>query len=204
MAIVAMVSSNAFAQVDVGASGVGLLSFQPIDDSYVGGPYLSEGIGGVGPGFGAGVSLITGSGLVIAGEYSTVRFEQEQSGRLVLGGFPFDGVPATTRLHDSLLSGLIGYATTGPTRIVVLAGLGVVLDDPTINGEPRKAFSEGREQGPPVALTGGVDVHRPFNGRAALLFGVRYSYAERAETHRYLGIGPHLLRASVGIRLRLN
>jgi hypothetical protein len=105
---------------DAGISGVGLVSFQPIDDSYVGGPYLSEGIGGIAPGFGAGFNIIMPAGFVIGTEYTTAFYEQEQSGRLVLGGYPLESIPATTRLRDSLLHVMTGYATDGDTRVVFL------------------------------------------------------------------------------------
>ena len=107
--------NQSFAQTtDAGITFVGLASIQPIDDAYVGGPYLSEGIGGVAPGFGVGGSVTLSNGFTFAAEYTTARFKQVQSGRLVLGGFPNEGIPATTQLHDSLLSGLIGYAAGAP------------------------------------------------------------------------------------------
>jgi hypothetical protein len=197
---------RSFAQgTDVGISGVGLLSVQPIDDSYVGSPYLSEGIGGIAPGFGAGLGVIFSSGLVVAGEYSTARFEREQYGRLVGGGFPNDGIPHTTRLHDSLVSGLIGYATSGAdTRVVVLGGLSAKLDNPTINDEPREPYESEDKKGLPVVLTGGVDLFHALGSRASLVIGARYSLVDRPENHIYLGIGPHVLRVTAGVRVRLN
>jgi hypothetical protein len=197
---------QSFAQgTDVGISGVGLLSIQPVDDAYVGSPYLSEGIGGYAPGFGAGISVIASGGFVVAAELTTARFEQEQSGRLVGGPFPNEGIPHTTRLHDSLLSGLAGYAASaGNTRVVVLGGLSAKLDEPTIDGEPREPFDvEGTERLPFIP-TGGVDVLTRLNSRTALIVGGRYSYVDRPENHRYLGIGSHIVRVVAGIRVRLS
>jgi hypothetical protein len=185
---------------DVGVTGAGLLSMQPVDDSYVGGPYLSEGIGGFAPGFGGGLTIVAPNGFLFAAEYSTARFEQEQSGRLVRGCSSIDPCLAhTTRLRDSLLSGLAGVAlSSGRTRFQLLGGVSARLDDPTIDDVPRD------DDGLPVALTGGLDLLQSVSERAALVFGARYSYAERAETHQYLGIGPHVLRIAVGVRVRLN
>jgi hypothetical protein len=73
--VAAFLPRESFAQgMDAGISGVALVSLQPSDDSYVGGPYLSEGLGGLAPGFGAGVNIITRGGFVVAGEISTARF----------------------------------------------------------------------------------------------------------------------------------
>jgi hypothetical protein len=195
-----------FAQgTDIGISGVGLLAIQPVDDAYVGSPYLSEGIGGFAPGFGAGVSIIAPGGFVAAAELTTARFEQEQSGRLVRTGFPDDSVPHTTRLRDSLLSGLVGYAWLArTTRVVILGGLSAKLDEPTIDGEPREPFNVEGEEPLPVAPTGGVDLLTSLNSRTAVIAGARYSYIDRPENHRYLGIGPHVLRVAAGIRVRIN
>jgi hypothetical protein len=189
---------------DVGFSGSGLISIQPVDDAYVGGPYLNEGIGGAGFGFGAGINVITPVGFVAAVEYSTARFEQEQYGRLVGGGYATEAVPHTTRLHDSLLTVLGGVALgAGPTRVVVQGGLSAKLDSPTVNGEPREASEVNRDQGLPFVPTGGLDLLRSLSPRASAMFSVRYSFTDRAENHQYLGIGPHILRVGAGLRVRV-
>jgi hypothetical protein len=195
-----------FAQgTDIGISGVGLLAIQSVDDAYVGSPYLSEGIGGLAPGFGAGVSIVAPARFVVAVELTTARFEQQQSGRLVGGGFPGDSVPHTTRLHDTLLSGLVGYAWLArTTRVVILGGLSAKLDDPTVDGEPREPFDVEGEEPLPFVPTGGGDVLISLNSRTALSVGARYSFVDRPENHRYLGIGRHILRIAAGIRVRIN
>ena len=64
---------QAFSQTtDAGITLVGLASFQPVDDSYVGGPYLSEGLGGIAPGFGIGGDVIFPNGFALAVEYATM------------------------------------------------------------------------------------------------------------------------------------
>ena len=195
-------ATSAFAQTDAGVSASALLSIQPIDDAYVGSPYLSEGIGGLGPGFGAALTIIMRDGFVVAGEYSTVRFTQIQDGRLVLGPYPLEHVPATTRLHNSLLSVLFGYATGDSTKLIFVGGVGLRLDRPTINGVEAEHYDSGEREFPPV--TGGVDVLHPLSSRAQLVIGGRYTFNERDERQQYLGIGPHAIRAGAGIRIRVN
>ena len=197
-----MIAARASAQVDVGVTPSVLVSYQPIDDAYVGSPYLSEGIGGVGPGFGAGVNVIVSNGFVFAAEYSTARFEKEQYGRLVRGSFPFDGIPATTRFHDSTLSVLAGYATAGRTRAVFLAGVSAKLDRTTIDGVDREKYDTEETQ--LVGLTGGIDLLHPLSSRVQLAINARYTFNERHLTLQYLGIGPHVIRAGAGVRIRLN
>ena len=206
IALLIATAADAGAQgADVGVSGVGLLSIQLIDNAYVGSPYLSEGIGGIAPGFGAGVSIITPGGFTVVGELTTARFTQEQSGRLVEGCSGLSPcVEHTTRLHDSLLSGLVGYAwSNGNTRMIILAGASAKLDEPTIDGTPREPFEVGDEPFPLVP-SGGIDVLQSLNSRTAVIIGARYSFIDRAENHQYLGIGPHVLRVAAGIRVRLN
>jgi hypothetical protein len=199
---VMLFANTAAAQTDVGVSASALVSMQPIDDSYVGGPYLSDGIGGFGPGASAGISILASSGLVLAGEFSTARFEKEQAGRLVRGGYPLEDVPATTRLHDSLLSAFIGYATRGSPRVVLLGGISARLDRPTIDDVEAEQYEN--DEGVAPAFTGGVDVLAPLSSRAQLVIGARYTYNQRDTRQQYLGIGADILRVGVGVRVRLN
>jgi hypothetical protein len=187
---------------DIGISGVGLLAIQPIDDAYVGSPYLSEGIGGLAPGFGAGFNVITPGGFVIATEYTTAFYEQEQNGRLVLGPFPLEQVPATTRLRDSLLHVVAGYATKGATRIVFLGGASFKLDRATIDDVEAEEYET--DPASPFAFTGGIDVLHRLGERTDLLFTGRYTFNQRDTRLRYLGIGAHIIRAGVGLRIRIN
>ena len=202
-ALLIATAAGAFAQgVDTGISGAGLLSFQPIDDAYVGSPYLSEGIGGVGPGFGAGFNVIMPSGFVIATEYTTAFYEQEQNGRLVLGGFPLESVPVTTRLRDSLLHAMAGYATEGATRLLFLGGVSFKLDRATMDGVEAEEYETDPDS--QVAYTGGVDMLHRLGERTDLLISGRYTFNPRDKRLQYLGIGPHIIRAGVGVRIRLN
>jgi hypothetical protein len=196
---------QSFAQTtEAGITFVGLASIQPIDDAYVGGPYLSEGIGGVAPGFGVGGNVIWSNGVTVAIEYTTAHFEREQGGRLVDGVYGGGG-PHTTRLKDSLLSGLAGYvAGTGTTRVMILGGVSAKLDLPTVDGVEREDLESEDENTFPLVFTGGVDVIRALSGRVSLTFGARYSFIDRKVSLQYLGIGRDVLRAGVGIRVRLN
>src|SRR5262245_11010146 len=162
--------SSASAQSDIGVSGSALLAIQPIDDTYVGEPYLSEGIGGIGPGFAAGANVITSSGFAIATEYTTAIFEKEISGRTVLGGFPLEHVPATTRLRDSYLNIMLGYATSGTTRVLLLGGLSARLGLTTINGADAEEFNNSSED-KMWPLTGGIDIIHPLTSRVQFLIG---------------------------------
>jgi hypothetical protein len=199
---ITLVATNASAQADIGVSASALMSLQPIDHGYVGSPYLSEGIGGVGPGFAAGLSAIAANGLVISAEYTTARFEQEQSGRLVRGGFPLEGIPATTRLRDSLLSVLVGYARGKSTRLMFVGGLSLRLDRPTIDDAEAERYDN--DDGVLPVFTGGVDVLHPLSSRTQLVISGRYSMNERDTRQQYLGVGPHIVRAGAGIRITLN
>ena len=199
--------------VDVGVSGLALLSLQPVDDSYVGGPYLSpDGIGGVGPGVGAGVNVVFANGLTIAGEFSTAWFELAQNGRLVPGPRPPEpggssvGGSGITNLHDSLLSGLVGYATRGGgTRMHFLAGVAARLNDPTVNGTAVADYGlSDADSRFPLVLTGGVDMLHSISPRVSIVFSARYAWIDRFEQERYLGIGSNVLRAGGGLRVRIN
>jgi hypothetical protein len=196
-----LVPSAAFAQgADIGISGVALLSIQPVDDTYIGAPYLNEGLGGVAPGFGGAVSAIWPSKLVIEAEFTTARFTAEQVGRVVSGcSGTSPCVPHHTTLHDSMLTGLVGYAQlNGPTRVIWLAGIGTLLDSATLDGESIGTLS-GESW---LALTGGVDIVRSIGDRAALVFGGRYSFVDRQGPA--LGIGRDIVRVAGGVRIRLN
>ena len=194
--------TDAAAQADVGISGSALLSIQPVDDAYVGDPYLSEGVGGLAPAFGAGVNVITARGFVFAAEYTTAFYEKEHSGRTVLGGFPLEHVLATTKLRDPYLNVLLGYATPGTTRILLLGGMSARFSRTRINGDDAEAFSSDDDEMWP--LTGGVDVVRPIASRAQFLITGRYTYNARSTRLTQLGIGPHVIRGGVGLRIRLN
>jgi len=195
-----MFAHESRAQAEVGVGGSALISIQPIDDAYVGDPYLSAGIGGLGPGFAIGANAITRSGFSAAFEYTTAWFERRQTGRLVRGPFPLESVPATTRLRDSLVSVLAGYAIGRSTRVMLLAGISVRLDRPTIDGVEAEKYDS--DEGVLPAITGGVDVLHPLSSRVQFVINGRYTFNERDTRQQYLGIGTHIIRAGAGIRIK--
>jgi hypothetical protein len=55
-----------------------------------------------------------------------------------------------------------------------------------------------------IVLTGGGDMWRWLGARSSLVVSGRYAFAERDINLVFLGIGPHLLRIGVGLRVRIN
>ena len=179
--------------VDVGVTGVGLISIQPGDDT-VSSPYVGGGLGELGPGFGVGLSAITSAGFVVAAEFSTALFEGVVYGRLISGSGPDEGRRRTARLNDALLIGLAGYTmSSGKTRVLLLGGGGAVLNGVTLDDAPGTIS-------PRRVIAVGVDVLRSVNQRVSLVFGGRYAIADRNES---VIISPHVFRIAAGIRVRL-
>jgi hypothetical protein len=206
-AAAALISAEALAQADVGVSGSALISIQPIDNWFGGSPYLDEGIGGIAPGVAAAVDLVTASGFVLAGEFSTVvPYEQEQSGRLVdTRRDLFHSGMSSTRLQDTLVSGLVGFAAGASRRFRVVGGVSWLHTTMTEDGIAIEEFGfEDSGEYRRVALTGGADFRAPLSSRIALIISGRYSWIDRSEIARDLGAGTHLIRASGGLRITLN
>lgn len=116
-------SATASAQgVDVGVSGIGLVSVQPADEG-LGDVYLDVDIRSVRPGFGVGVSAIAPSGFVVAAEFSRAGLEGTASGRSINGSGADQGRLRDVRLNSWLVSGLLGYSITmDRTRVLFLVG----------------------------------------------------------------------------------
>jgi len=168
----------------IAISAVGLVSFQPVDDSYVGPPYLDVGLGGVGPGAGIGVALIRFWQLSPAFEVSTAYLHKTQSGRLVPDG-------PEGKLHDVLVSALLGMSNRSGT-FYWRAGPSWV-DGSLVHGVD---IYEGAR----LALTGGVDFTSPRSKRFGWVATMRYSFVQRSSSAIQLGIGSHVVRGGVGIR----
>jgi hypothetical protein len=189
-AIVLFTATGARAQTDVGILATGLVSIQPVDDSWVGMPYLNEGLGGIGPGFGAGIDAVMPNRLMIGAEFTTAWFSELQEGRLVSGSRV--GVTKVNTLHDALLSGLIGYSQRdGDTEVRYLIGGGTLLSDRS-------------KAGAPVVLTGGIDFLQALSRRTSLVVTARYTYIPRNDDGTSLAAGPHVIRAGAGVRIRLH
>ena len=207
-ALLVFLPREALAQTDVGISVAGLVSFQPINEDWVGSPYLDEGIGGGGPGVAAGVDIVFNNGFTVIGEVSTTRtFEQFQRGRLIWANrnnFSNEGF-ATTRLRDTLLSGLVGYSTSNRSRRIVIAGgvSGVktrLTEDDLVVEEQSEFGLEGRRG---FALTGGVEFLQRLSSHASFLLGARYSWLGRSENADQTGAGEHIIRIGAGLRVGL-
>ena len=188
-AIVFLAAADARAQADIGIQAVGLVSVQPVDDSWVGMPYLNEGLGGIGPGFGAGINAVLPNRLTISAEFTMAWFSQLQEGRLVSGSTV--GVTKDNTLHDALLGGLIGYSQRdGNTEVRYLIGGATLLSDRS-------------KAGAPVVLNGGVDFLQAFSRRTSLIVTARYAYVPRNDDGTSLAAGPHVVRVGAGVRIRL-
>jgi hypothetical protein len=178
--------------VDVGVSGVGLVSFQPPNDAF-GGPYLDVNIGTARAGFGVGINLIASSGFVVGAEFTRADFNGYAAGRLISGSGSDQGRLRRARLNDSLVAGLAGYAiTSGRTRVLFLGGAGAALHPVRLDEEPG-SFD------PRMMFTGGADIMQLFGSRAAFLMGGRYAFVDR----NTILIGGHVFRFAAGIRIRM-
>ena len=191
-------SVHAQSSTSVAVNAAGLISVQPVDSTYVGprGPYLNEGLGGVGPGFAMGLNVITRR-IALVFEYSMAWLSADQQGRLVPGG------SAHTQLHDSMLTALVGTdGGVGPMRSQLLAGISQVLDDPTANGESiYGTASNGPRR---LALTLGLDVTSATASRVNVVATIRVSPWVGGNPRReQLGIGSLVVRAGVGARIAI-
>lgn len=183
---------------DVGVTGAALLSIQPVDDSYVGGPYLNAGLGGVAIGLGASLTAITSNRVVAGAGFSTASYEVEQSGRLVNGSGINEGQAKLSELRDSLLLGLVGrVAGGGRVRTQFVAGAGLaftsIARDGVTQQEPKSA-----------AFAAGADVLLAASPRVAVVLGAHYTFIARDENAKFRGIGKHVIRGGAGLRIRLN
>ena len=185
--------------VSVGISAVGVASMQPVDDAYVGSPYLRPGLGGVAPGISVGLNVGVRQFTTIV-EFSTAAIEGEQEGRLV-------GGRATGRVRDSLLTALIGgVAGWARGSVGVLAGISRHYGTPTLDGIPidsPSAFVNGDNDLQRFAFTSGVDVLQTLRGRTALLVNGRFSVVDRSPRAQEIGLGTRVFRIGVGIRVGL-
>jgi opacity protein-like surface antigen len=201
-----LLPNQSFAQdTDIGISGGALLSVQSTDDTYQS-PYLDLPIGGVGPGFGAGVSVITGHGFVAIGEFTTARYEIDQTGRVVpnCSRIPrsFECTATPTKLHDSMLTGLAGYAFSGGrTKTLFLGGVSSIVDSATTNGISIHGDDDDHSG---IGFTGGLGALVSITPRVAIDFGARYTFIKRSDREIEIGAGSSIFRILGGVRVRLN
>ena len=184
----------------VGISG--MASFQPGGYESSGSPYLSKNLGGLRPGVGLSFERHRrGQPLVTLEVGTTQPFEAVQEGRFVRRSStamcsPFGGsCRATGRHRDTLLSLLTGWRN-GP--VALKAGPTVVFGQ-TSQGEARYDDAAGR-----FGLTAGLDGIIPVGRRMDVIPSARYTYVFRGPSGFYVGLGSHILRLAVGLRLQVN
>ena len=147
------------------------------------------------------------SGFVVGAEYTTAWFEREQTGRLVLGGFP-PTIPrddAAARL-DAQLPGsdtrhrvrrhtarLLWRCRRAPRSHRRSTASRSSNHDNDESALPLRADRRRRRAAPAVASRVAVRDRRPLHLHRA-----------PKQNIRYLGIGPHVLRVGGGVRVRLN
>jgi hypothetical protein len=190
-------ADQASAVVTVGIAGLG--SFQPGGYESPNSPYLSANLGGLRPGAGLWLERNrTGQPLVALEIGTTLSFEAVQSGRFVRPSpsadcSPFGSCTATGRHRDTLLSLLTGWRS-GP--VALKAGPTVVFGK-TSQGEARYDDAAGH-----FALTAGVDGVIPVGKDIDVVPGARYSYVFRGPSRDSVGLGSHIVRLTLGLRVR--
>lgn len=191
----------------VSLTGAGLITLQPADGAWVGSPYLDKGLAGVGPGLAVGMNVVAGRWFTMTAEYGTGWLSVEQTGRNAAPIHPSDcsfGGPcsSTGRLHDSMLSALGGVHTrVGSARLQWLAGVSRLFGTPTGNDV---ALVDTQRPAPRrMAFTAGADFVRGLGSRTSLVVTGRYFHVDRSERARQRGVGRHVVRVGVGVRIAL-
>jgi hypothetical protein len=170
---------------------VGIVAVQPADSTYVspgGSPYLDRGLGGISVGAGAGVSGFVRR-IVITGEISAASITKTQVGRLV-------GGTKAANLRDAVMAAMVGGANASRS-VVFQCGLATIIERHTLDDVP------AADDGWLFAPIGGFDAAWSIHPRAAFVTNVRYAWLHRDNAARLQGLGSHLIRAGVGVRLRL-
>ena len=186
-------------------SVLGLASIHPVDDTYVGGPYLDRGLGGVGVGAAMMFEVVAPTGPSLVVEGSAANVEVEQTGRLVNGRDTGSG-GATGRLRDPILAVLGGITVgQGATTVAILAGAGYVDAVPAVNGRRIDRFDDPavEEGAGHMALVGGLNFKRASEGRVSLVLTARYALVQRSRRAQELGVSRHVVRLGVGASVRV-
>ena len=162
-------------------------------------PYLDRGLGATRPGLTIGFGAESSkSPVIMSVELSTTTpMETVQEGRFISGSQPGSAI---ARHRDTLLSFLPGVRWhAGGAAMEVKGGLSLMFGEPTRGDKPvEDDFSAGD-----FALTAGFDAVFPLNPRLSLVPSFRYSFAERSDENYLVGLGTHITRAGVGLRVKL-
>jgi hypothetical protein len=174
---------------------VALVSYQPEGYDGTGGPYLDNSLGGVEPGLALTFEGFVARRWLLAAELSsTTSLEAVQSGRFVVGGGP-----ALATHRDTLVSLLSGaQIPVGDGAVEVKGGASLALGTPKQGDVPANGDS-GR-----FALTVGLDGVVPLTPKLDLVPSLRYSHVWRGENALFVGLGDHIFRAGVGVRVWLS
>ena len=165
-----------------------VVSVQPGNDLRASQYRSPEVLGAWGPGFSVGVKGGKGPFAATA-EFSMGRIVKRRS-------------PAHTwRLHDSMLTGLIGAQTElGASVAHFLGGVSILLDEPTFEHRPISSDDVTR-----LVPTAGFDPAKPVRGRTGVFPTARlYLLISRTRSAEQLGVGSSAFRAGVGVRVALN
>ena len=178
----------------------GALSIQPIDDAYVGEPYLNKGLGGVGPGLLVGLHIQSGG---LPSTPST-RPRGSRFSRLVepcrADHLPW-AAPAragcATRCSRFWLALISAEAGPPPTSWAASVSSWIRPRRIMCLSSPAKSY---RRQ----VFTAGVDVVSEIAARTSIVVTARgYFGVARNDAQQQVGIGRQIVRVGAGIRLRL-
>jgi hypothetical protein len=169
-----------------------LVSLQPELDGCCE-PYLAGPLGGSKLGVGGSLTVAQPNGFVFAVELNTAMpMSGSQSGRIV----PGPGAVVSTH-GDTLISALPGVRQRLGTAAVDFLG------GPTLVFGSSGQGGQSVDSAPGLAVTGGFDVILSIGARAAVVPSFRYTFAYRKEEISLLGLGKHILRPGIGVRIRL-
>ena len=184
---------------------LGVASVHPVDDTYVGHPYLDHGLGGVGPGMALMVDLVTPTGATFLAEVSAANVEVFQTGRLVDGRDTGVG-GAIGRLRDPMVSVLGGFTFGRAAAAMSLVGGAAYADTvPSQDGRRIDRFDDPavEEGAGHFALVAGCHARRAVKERLSLVASARYALLPRSRRAQELGASPHIFRLGLGLSVRL-
>lgn len=166
-----------------------LLSIQPKSDVYRP-PYLDNSLDGTVPGVALAIQRSATTWPSIGVEVSaTGTFEAVQSGRVVAG----EGNPVASTHRDTLVSLLLGMR-------MAHGAIEPKLGASYVFSKLRQGDVEHGDLGR-FAVTVGLDAVARVGQRVDIVPSIRYSIVPRAQAAQYAGLGNHIIRVGVGVRL---
>ena len=147
--------------------------------------YLTGPLGGVGGVVAFGGHIPLHERLTVNGEPNIGWIHGEQSGRLVPGG------GGNVTAVEAVVSGLLGFRVAPSFEALVGAGWSFA--------SPERGFDIGNAGG--FAMTAGFSRLHRVRSPVAVVTSFRYSFVQRPHANAYVGLGPHILRLALSIRL---